>query len=426
MAEARETRGSATYDSCPPLALRVADRDFPIRPPALDIGSDPDCDVHLDDPTVSGRHCGIVVEGRSTLLVDHGGHGGTFLDGVRVEARALLEAGMRIDVGRVSLRVVVTPPVWAFAELVGHDLSFRRLMELVARVAASPAPVVIVGETGTGKELIARAIHRLSHVASGPMVALNCGAIPEELCESELFGHERGAFTGAGTTRRGVFEEADGGTLLLDEIGELPLRLQAKLLRVLESGTMRRVGGWGERPVNVRVLAATHRDLVEAMEAGRFREDLYHRLATVVLPVPPLRERRADIPLLAEHFLHHERPTRRDVRFGPGVLQWMAQQRWPGNVRELRNAVHRASLLGGPVVQVADLQCDPRRPAPASESDQVRIIGRTEAEILRDVYTRLLEHHAWRTRDMAAALGLPRTTLVGKMQRVGVRPRPAR
>jgi DNA-binding NtrC family response regulator len=263
-------------------------------------------------------------------------------------------------------------------------------------------------------------------VASGPLVAVNCGAIPEELCESELFGHERGAFTGAGSARRGVFEEAEGGTLLLDEIGELPLRLQAKLLRVLESGTMRRVGGWGERSVNVRVLAATNRDLFQETEAGRFREDLYHRLATVVLSIPPLRERRDDIPLLAEHFLRCEQETSPHARFGPGVLEWMSRQIWPGNVRELRNAVRRASLLGGRVIQIADLQCTPGHPAPPGSPTHVRIVGRTEAEILRDIYTRLLEHHAWRTRDVAAALGLPRTTLVGRMQRVGVRPRPPR
>jgi DNA-binding NtrC family response regulator len=309
--------------------------------------------------------------------------------------------------------------------MVGRSPAMLELLARIERVAPSTAPLVIGGETGAGKELVARAVHRASRVGGGPFVAVNCGAIPEELCESELFGHERGAFTGAGLQRRGVFEEADKGTLLLDEIGELPLRLQAKLLRALEEGTIRRVGASGERAVTVRVLAATHRDLGAAVEAGRFREDLFHRLATVVLRVPPLRERREDIPLLAEHFLAQERCDGRDLRFGAGVPEWLAAQTWPGNVRELRNAVRRAALLGGPEVQIADFALGPPRAADSGDP-RVPIVGRTEVEILYDVYTRLLALHQGRTREVAAALGVARTTLVGRMLRVGVRLPPRR
>jgi two-component system, NtrC family, response regulator AtoC len=234
-------------------------------------------------------------------------------------------------------------------DVVGRSAAMREVMELVARVAPYPSTVLITGESGTGKEAIARTIHRLSPRAERPFVAVNCGAIPENLLESELFGHERGAFTGADRTREGLVEEAEGGTLFLDEIGELPTSLQVKLLRVLQERRLRRVGGSAERPVDVRVLAATARDLVGEVRDGRFREDLFFRINVVHLHLPPLRARADDIPLLAEHFLRRHAP-----RLGMNaptldreILPILVRYSWPGNVRELENVLERALILSG-------------------------------------------------------------------------------
>jgi two-component system NtrC family response regulator len=219
--------------------------------------------------------------------------------------------------------------------------------QLVARVAATEATVLVRGETGTGKELVARAIHELSGRATGPLVAINCGALPEQLVESELFGHRKGAFTGADDHRTGLFEVADGGTLFLDEIGELSKPLQARLLRVLESGEIRRVGENEPLTVDVRVVCATHRDLEAMVAAGEFREDLLFRINTFEIVVPPLRDRREDVPELVHHFVRRGRPAVPDEATvaEPEVLERLAVHRWPGNIRELANAVEHALVL---------------------------------------------------------------------------------
>ena len=221
------------------------------------------------------------------------------------------------------------------------------LMEEARMVAASDASVLIRGESGTGKEVLARAIHRASPRAKAPFVAINCGAIPEQLLESELFGHLKGAFTGAGNTRPGLFQAADGGTLFLDEIGDMPLALQVKLLRVLQERAVRPVGATRAEPVDVRVLSATHRDLETAMKDGQFREDLYYRLDVVTLALPRLEERREDIPLLANHFVHQvaEKYGKRISGFAPEALEALATAAWPGNVRQLYNVVEQACAL---------------------------------------------------------------------------------
>ncbi len=233
--------------------------------------------------------------------------------------------------------------------VVGSSAGMREVLELAHRVAPFPSTVLITGESGSGKEAIARAIHRASPRNGRAFVAVNCGAIPENLLESELFGHEKGAFTGADRAREGVFEEADGGTLFLDEIGELPLALQVKLLRAVQERTIRRVGGSGERAVDVRVLAATARDLIEEVKSGRFRDDLFYRINVVQIHVPPLRTRPEDIPLLAEHFLRmHARRLHIDAPDLPRtVLPILAAYPWPGNVRELENVLERALVLSG-------------------------------------------------------------------------------
>ncbi len=233
--------------------------------------------------------------------------------------------------------------------VVGSSDAMKALAEIVERVAAADAPILLTGETGTGKGLIARAIHAQGPRAKGPFVAINCAALPENLLESELFGHVKGSFTGATTNRTGLFADADGGTLFLDEIGEISLSMQAKLLRVLESGSVRPVGANKERAVDVRIVAATHRDLHARVASGTFREDLLYRLDVVSIEIPPLRHRQADIPLLLAHFLERARQKHPDspVRaFSKAALARLLDHRWPGNVRELEHLVERVVLLG--------------------------------------------------------------------------------
>jgi len=256
-------------------------------------------------------------------------------------------ARLRREVGEVK----------GFEGVVGESGAMREVMDLAARVAPFPSTVLLTGESGSGKEAVARAVHRASPRAAKAFVAVNCGAIPENLLESELFGHERGAFTGADRAREGLFEEADGGTLFLDEIGELSLPLQVKLLRVLQERSIRRVGGTGERSVDVRVLAATARDLVDEVREGRFREDLFYRINVVQIHVPPLRTRPEDVPPLADHFLRLH--ARRLGVEAPGLprelMPVLAAYSWPGNVRELENVVERALVLSGGEVGVDHL-----------------------------------------------------------------------
>ncbi len=243
-------------------------------------------------------------------------------------------------------------------QLIGQSLAMRRVMAAIDQVSPSSASIVIVGESGTGKELAARTIHELSPRSSGPYIAINCAALPETLMESELFGHERGAFTGADRRREGCFELATGGTLLLDEIGEMKPELQAKLLRVLEERKVRRLGGSAEIPVDVRVLAATNRNLEGQLRDGKFREDLYYRLNVFTIQLPTLRERSEDVPILIEHFLQQLAPAAGKSVMGMEAecLELLKAQRWPGNVRQLRNVIERALIVTrGPMISTADL-----------------------------------------------------------------------
>jgi len=246
-----------------------------------------------------------------------------------------------------------------YGDMLGQSEEMRRVWDVIEAVSSSNASVLIVGESGTGKELVARAIHNKSARKKGPFVALNCGAFPREILENELFGHEKGAFTGALTEKAGAFEQADGGTLFLDEVAEMKPDIQVKLLRALEQRAFRRLGGKREISVDIRVIAASNRDLKEALRDGHLREDFYHRLAVVPLVVPPLRDRPGDIRLLAETFLRNfADELGKDIRvFSDGSLEYIETYRWPGNVRELKNAVERAVILAkGDTIQVADLQ----------------------------------------------------------------------
>jgi two-component system response regulator HydG len=263
--------------------------------------------------------------------------------GLSIE-RALEHRRLRIEVRRLRGEVGRTQPA---RTLLGSSAAMRAVLDLIGRVAATDATVLIQGESGTGKELVARAIHAASGHREGPFVAINCAAVPPQLLESELFGHTRGAFTDARVARAGLFVEAHGGTLLLDEIGEMPLEMQAKLLRALQARTVRPVGGTQEVPFDARIIAATNRDLEEDVRTRRFREDLYYRIAVVDVHVPALRERPQDIPALAQHFVGRfsERFSKRVIGLDPGALQRLLSYSWPGNVRELENSMERAVAL---------------------------------------------------------------------------------
>ena len=317
------------------------------------IGSQAGVDLVLDDPAVSRFHCEIAIDGGRARLRDLGSRNGTSVDGVVVRD-ADLHAGAKILVGRTRLRFEVEPdhvriPVSerrSFGRLVGATPAMRAVFAILERAAAGDATVLLEGETGTGKDAAAESIHEQSARRAKPLRVIDCGALPAQLIESELFGHERGAFTGAAAARAGAFEAADGGTVFLDEIGELPIELQPKLLRVLERREVKRLGATEHRAVDVRVIAATNRDLREEINARRFRPDLYWRLAVVTVVLPPLRDRREDLPLLVDNLIAAYPPAVRATLRSPELVAELARHAWPGNVRELRNHLDRCAALG--------------------------------------------------------------------------------
>ena len=321
-------------------------------------------DVVLADKAVSGTHFELLVKEDGYLLRDLDSRNGTFIGDLRIR-EVFLKPGTTFHVGQSDLRFQQTADVVEislsqrdnFDRVIGSSAAMREIFATLEKVAPSELTVMITGETGTGKELIAHGIHNASSRKGKPFVVLDCGAVSKDLIESTLFGHEKGSFTGAIGQHRGVFEQASGGTIFLDEIGELDLPLQPKLLRVLEQREVKRVGGDRTLKVDVRVVAATNRDLRGMVNAGTFREDLYFRLSVIHIELPPLRERREDIADLAQHFLR-EVAARRGVTLslGQDTVQALMSHAFPGNVRELRNAVERAaSLASGPVISREDL-----------------------------------------------------------------------
>ena len=314
--------------------------------------------------------------------------------------------------------------------MVGNSVGLQKIRELVTRVAPTNARVLITGENGSGKELVARAIHEASARRSGPFVEVNCAAIPSELVESELFGHLKGSFTGASSDQVGKFEVADGGTLFLDEIGDLALNAQAKILRALQEGVIVRVGGSKPISIDVRVIAATNRDLTDEIAAGRFREDLYHRLNVMPIQVPPLRQRAEDIPALVSHFVAvlGAGPGMAPKPFSGGALRRLQRRRWPGNVRELRNAVERLLILA-PGLEVVeedvDLVLPPESGPPVEAGKMAADAGdRTFLEFREDaerafIVARLHEHH-WNVAETARTLGMPRSNLYNKIEKYGI------
>ena len=335
----------------------------------VSIGAMEENDVVVDDETVSRSHCKIYREGDQYMLSDLGSTNGTFVNRVRIR-EAFLHENCTITCGKTDIKFqpideklnIIPSDRERFGVMIGRDRKMREIYAILEKIAPTDTTVVIEGETGTGKEVVARTIHQTSRRKDGPFMVFDCGAVPENLIESELFGHEKGSFTGAIATRQGVFEMANGGTVFLDELGELALDLQPKLLRVLEQREVKRVGGGKPNKVDVRVVAATNRDLEEEVRAGRFREDLFYRLTVVRLKLPPLRDRREDIDLLAKHFLAQGRFNRDRLggnkvsAFADVVLDRLRGYEWPGNVRELHNVVERAvSFAEGDIVELVDL-----------------------------------------------------------------------
>ncbi|MCA1979831.1 MAG: sigma 54-interacting transcriptional regulator, partial [Thiobacillus sp.] len=306
------------------------------------------------------------------------------------------------------------------AELVTASATMDSLLAEAHLAAQSDAPLLILGESGTGKEVLARAVHRASPRHAAPFVAINCGAIPAELLESELFGHVKGAFTGAARDHAGLFLSAQGGTVFLDEIGDMPLPLQVKLLRVLQENEVRPVGATESRPIDVRILSATHRNLEDAIAAGSFREDLYYRLNVVNLALPPLRERREDIPLLAQHFLEelaakYRRPL---AGFAPEALEMLVSADWPGNIRQLRNVLEQCCALATTPTIPASLVARALRDKPA----EIRPLAEARAAFERDYLITLLKLTRGQVSEVARLAGRNRTEVYRLLQRHQLNP----
>jgi DNA-binding NtrC family response regulator len=404
--------------------------------------------VLVPSAKLSRTHARFTLDPAGEIVVeDLGSTNGTWIGGARIE-RAEIAPGDEVILGDalaiVQIRAPESPAVSA-SEGVAPDApvasspAMREVLEMAARVAAAAVPVILQGETGTGKEVVARFLHDRSARAAKPMVSVNCAAIPAQLVESTLFGHERGAFTGAAQRQKGVFEEADGGTVFLDEIGELPLPAQAALLRVLETGRFSRVGSPRELSVDVRVVAATHRDLEALRDAGQFRADLYYRLSVVVIPLPPLRARVGDVEPLARHFL--ARAGGRVRELAPAALARLRAYAWPGNVRELRNTLERAAVLApGAVVREEDLPIRVREataaapPAPPPPRAPMATLppGGGDAAVISDMRARMADYEAktiqemleatgWNQSEAARRLGMPIRTLSYKAKVLGLK-----
>jgi len=324
-----------------------------------------------------------------------------------------------VDENRVLREAIAAAPS---GDIIGQSLALRRTLEIVAQAAPSAATILVTGESGTGKELLARHVHRLSDRASGPLVAVNCAALPEGLLESELFGHERGAFTGAVERREGRFERAHGGTIFLDEIGETSPAVQVRLLRVLQEGELERVGGREPVRVNVRVVAATNRQLEDDVKAGRFREDLFYRLNVIQIQMPPLRVRYGDVPLLALHFLaHFAAKNKKTVRgFSEGALKVLDGYGWPGNVRELENTIERAVVLSrSEVIGREDLPESVLTAASAGEASSAQGMfvpfGMPLEEVERRLIHETLAHCDGDKKTAARLLGIAARTIYRKL-----------
>jgi transcriptional regulator with GAF, ATPase, and Fis domain len=420
------------------------------------VGRGPTNDVALDDPAASRRQSIIRADEDGYLVSDLGSANGTFLNGSRVLAPARLKTGDEITVGSTCIRFVGDPAREPHAEqpaddstrvredarsggvLLGASPAMEELFHLIEKAAASPLPTLIEGETGTGKELVARAIHQASRSAKGPFLPVNCAAVPENLLESELFGHRRGAFTGATGDHEGLFEAAQGGTVFLDEMGEMPLAMQPKVLRVLQEGEVTRIGEIRPRKVDFRLVAATNRDLLQEVERGTFRGDLFYRVSAFPIRIPALRERRSDVPLLVESFLAvaARRQGKRVGAITDAALRALVAFDWPGNVRELQNEVQRVVALAtaGQPIDVAQLSPKLSSADDSSDTSGDRVptspgLASSSPGSLREArdafesryIAQVLEQQGGSVLKAARVLGLTRAGLYKKLKEFGLR-----
>jgi len=422
------------------LRLRVVDgagagRTFDSTGDKTSIGSHPLNDVLLDERTVSRFHCELLIDEKAVWVKDLGSRNGTIVDGVTVK-EAALRNGSLIQLGRVGLRFELSGETNKlqlsddpkFGSLVGGSVHARMSFALMERAAASDVTVLLEGETGTGKSQAAESIHRNSSRAEHAFLVVDCGALPPNLLESELFGHEKGAFTGALNRRVGVFEEARGGTVFLDEIGEVPLELQPKLLRVLEAREIKRLGTNTQTPVDVRIICATNRDLRGEVNAGRFRSDLYFRLAVVKIPLPPLRQRSEDIPLIVDKLLSGLGADARVKAslMEPGFVAQLQRTAWPGNIRELRNHLERCMVLQETLLPG---QGDEGGPPPSTEGGVVidarvpypEARRRALDSFEREYVEKLLQLHGGKVSQAAASADIDRVHLYRLIKRHRVR-----
>ncbi len=401
----------------------------------LTVGTAEGVTLRLSDRAVSRYHLECEATAEGLLLHDLGSTNGTWAGPFAIRDARLGESA-EVRVGATRLRVTLEPkraslPLSSeasFGELLGGSAAMRRVYGTLAAAAPTTSTVLLTGESGTGKELAARAVHTASARADGPFEVVDCGAMPTTLMESELFGHERGAFTGAATEREGAFERADGGTLFLDELGELPMELQPKVLRALGEGEVRRIGGRKARKVDVRVVAATNRDLRREVNAGRFRADLFYRLAVIQVRLPPLRERLEDLDALVPALtarIRAERAVRGTVECTEEFLDKLREHAWPGNVRELRNYLEQCMILASPPPFAEG--------APAVSGDDEALLGGLDALPLRDAKAALVERFERRylaralretggnVAEVARRAGVDRATVFRTLRRIGLR-----
>jgi transcriptional regulator with GAF, ATPase, and Fis domain len=404
------------------LALEAAGR-------TLSVGTAPECDLVLTDDTVSRRHCEIELSESGFRVRDVGSTNGVRSGGYRVYDVACTEP-IELVLGETTLGI--TPlsqtedrervAAQSFGDVLGASARMRELYAELERFAGTNLSMLIEGETGSGKDVVAESIHRASSRAEGPYIVFDCSAVAPTLIESELFGHERGAFTGATNARVGVFEQAHGGSLFLDEIGELPKELQPKLLRALERREVKRLGSQKLESVDVRVLAATNRSLAAEVASGGFRQDLYYRIAGARVYVPPLRERLEDIPLLVEHFLKLDAPHVANVHVPEQVWEMFRLHRWPGNVRELRSAVQRMVVAPELALHSSDRAAASTESAAPSVAEQqavvpLRIARRTAADTFERDYLRALLRRTQGNISRAAAIAEVSRQMVQKLLR---------
>jgi transcriptional regulator with AAA-type ATPase domain/pSer/pThr/pTyr-binding forkhead associated (FHA) protein len=395
----------------------------------INIGSGTQNTLILKDPFISEAHCQIDVKAGQLWMSDADSKNGTWVSGKKV-TEGFLSNGDEITLGKVRLGIclgqvaekIQPAQESVFEGMIGESLKMREIFSLIDKVAPSDMPIFISGETGTGKELAARAIHRRSLRAHQPFLAINCGAISPNLIESELFGHEKGAFTGAVSSRHGVFEAAHGGTLFLDEIGELPIDLQPKLLRVLEEGTIKRVGANQELSVDVRIVAATHRQLRAEVKLGNFREDLFYRLYVIPMTLPPLRHRLDDLPALVTGILSTHAPTGKKFSLSESALESLRQHSWSGNIRELKNILLRTIYLAsGSLIEAKDLQflkdiALDEAATDAAGGDSTKTLADGEKHIILQT----LKECQGNKKKTAEVLGIAKSTLFKKLKDYGI------